>query len=268
AEAIRIGEEARLPVQISHIKLGSQVVWGRSAEVVALIDRARRRGVDVTADCYPYTAWSSGIKVLVPSGRHDDSTHVAKGLADVGGAANVTITSFKKHPEYEFKTLATLAQNQGVTPVEMYMQIVKDGGAGVVCHAMKDEDIRTFYQTPWVMVSSDGGIGMRHPRGAGSFPRVLGRVVRERSWLKLEEAIRKMTGLPAERLGLKDRGFLRAGMKADLVIFDPARVVDRSTFAEPGLTSEHINLVFVNGVEVWRDGQTTGHKPGMILRHK
>lgn len=267
AEAVRVGEEAKMPVQISHIKLGSRAVWGRAAEAIALIDRARRRGVDVTADCYPYTAWSSGIKVLVPSGRHDDPAHVAKGLDDVGGASNVTITSFKKHPEYEFKTLAALAQDRGVTPVEMYMQIVKDGGAGIVCHSMKDEDIRTFYQTPWVMVASDGGTGMRHPRGAGAFPRVLGRYVREQRWLKLEDAVRKMSGLPAARLGLKDRGFVRAGMKADLVLFDPARVIDRSTFAEPGLISGHVNLVLVNGVEVWRDGRPTNHKPGMVLRH-
>ena len=268
AEAIRIGEEAHLPVQISHIKLGSASVWGRAPDAVALIDRARQRGVDTAADCYPYTAWSSGIKVLVPSGRHQDAAAVAKGLADVGGPANITIISFQKHPEYEFKTLEAIAQNNHVTPVEMYMQIVKDGGASVVCHAMKDEDIRTFYQTPWVMVASDGGIGMRHPRGAGAFPRVLGRYVRERQWLKLEEAIRKMTGLPAARLGLKDRGLVQAGMKADIVLFDPARVADRSTFAEPELISEHVNLVFVNGIEVWRGGRTTGRKPGMILRHK
>lgn len=267
AEAIRIGEEAHLPVHISHIKLGSQAVWGLAAEAVEIINQARQRGVDVTADCYPYSAWSSGIKVLVPSGRHDNPADVAKGLADVGGAANVTITSFRQHPEYEFKTLAAIAQDRGVTPDELYMWIVREGGAGVVCHAMRDEDIRTFYQTPWVMVGSDGGIGMRHPRSAGAFPRVLGRYVREQRWLTLEEAIHKMTALPAARLEMKDRGLVRAGMKADLVLFDPTRVIDRSTFAEPALLSEHINLVFVNGVEVWRDGRITGRKPGIVLRH-
>ena len=113
------------------------------------------------------------------------------------------------------------------------MQIVKDGGASVVCTSMVDEDIRAFYQWPWTMVSSDGGIGMRHPRGAGTFPRVLGRFVRERKWLTLEEAIRKMTSLPASRLKLADRGVVRPGAWADLVLFDPATVIDRSTFDEP-----------------------------------
>jgi len=125
-----------------------------------------------------------------------------------------------------------------------------------------------FYQQPWVMVSSDGGIGSRHPRGAGTYPRVLGRFVRELRWLSLTEAIRKMTSLPAERLSLKDRGLVRRGFKADLVLFDPARVVDRSTFQQPQLISEGISHVFVNGIEVWRDGNVTGKLPGRPLRRK
>ena len=132
---------------------------------------------------------------------------------------------------------------------------------------MKDEDIRTFYRQPWVMVSSDGGIGSRHPRGAGTYPRVLGRYVRELHWLTLQEAIRKMTSLPASRLRLADRGQIRAGFKADVVLFDPTVVIDRSTFREPQLISEGIRRVFVNGVEVWSDGAVTGKRPGRALRH-
>jgi N-acyl-D-amino-acid deacylase len=147
------------------------------------------------------------------------------------------------------------------------MRIVRDGGAGVVCHSMKDDDIRTFYQQSWVMVSSDGGVGSRHPRGAGTFPRVLGQFVRQNHWLTLPEAVRKMTSLPAWRLGLKDRGLIRPGFKADLVLFDPAVVKDRSTFEKPQLISEGISRVFVNGVEVWRDGKSTGDRPGKALRH-
>jgi N-acyl-D-amino-acid deacylase len=267
AEAIRIGREGHLPAQISHIKLGTVSVWGRAGEAVALINKARGRGQDVTADCYPYEAWSSTIRVLIPSGRHDDSNEVARGLADVGGAGNITIVSCRAHPDYEFKTLEEIARQQNVTPVELYMRIVRDGGAGIVCHSMKDEDIRVFYEQPWVMVSSDGGIGSRHPRGAGTFPRVLGRFVRELHWITLTEAIRKMTSLPAWRLGLKDRGLIRPGYKADIVLFDPSRVIDRSTFQQPLLTSEGISRVFVNGVEVWRDGATTGNRPGRALRH-
>ena len=266
AEAIRIGKEARIPVQISHIKLGTVGVWGRAGDVVSLINKARASGQDVTADCYPYNAWSSTIKVLIPSGRHEDPVDVARGLADVGGPANVLIVNCRAHPDYEFKTMDEISKREGITPVELYMKIVRDGGAGVVCHSMKEDDIKTFYQQPWVMVSSDGGIGSRHPRGAGSYPRVLGRYVREFNWLTLPEAIRKMTSFPARRFKLNDRGMIRRGYKADLVLFDPDKIVDRSTFSEPELMAEGVKLVFVNGVEVWGNGRVTGDLPGKALR--
>lgn len=268
AEAIRIGRDGHLPAQISHIKLGSVAVWGRAPEAIALIDKARRRGQDVTADCYPYDAWNSTIRVLIPSGRHDDKDDVARGLADVGGAGNITIVSCRAHPDYESRTLEEIARQLQITPVELYMRIVRDGGASIVCHSMKDKDIRAFYRQPWVMVSSDGGIGSRHPRGAGTFPRVLGRFVREWHWLALPYAVRKMTSLPAWRLGLNDRGLIRPGYKADIVLFDRYRVIDRSTFEQPQLISEGVSRVFVNGLEVWREGAVTGNRPGRALRHK
>ena len=266
-EAIQIGREARLPVQISHIKLASVAVWGRSKEAVVLINKARASGLDITADCYPYDAWNSTIRVLIPSGRHDNPVDVARGLADVGGPANITIVSCRTHPDYEFKNMEEISRREGITPVELYMKIVRDGGATVVCHSMKDEDISTFYRQPWVMVSSDGGIGSRHPRGAGTYPRVLGRYVRELHWLTLPEAIRKMTSLPAQRFKLNDRGLIRAGFKADLVAFDPNQIIDRATFQEPQLTAEGVKHVFVNGTEVWTDGRVTGDRPGRALRH-
>ncbi|HEU4796094.1 MAG TPA: amidohydrolase family protein, partial [Pyrinomonadaceae bacterium] len=266
AEAINIGREAQIPVQISHIKLGTLKVWGKANQVVDLINKARSRGQDVTADCYPYDAWSSTIRVLIPSGRHDDPVDVARGLADVGGPANITIVSCRAHPEYEFKTMDQISKQEKINPVELYMKIVRDGGAGVVCHSMKEPDIRTFYRQTWVMVSSDGGIGSRHPRGAGSYPRVLGRYVREQRWLSLPEAIRKMTSLPASRFKLADRGLIRAGFKADVVLFDPLRVVDRATFKEPQLVAEGVERVFVNGQEVWVEGKVTGNRPGQALR--
>jgi len=267
AEAIRIGREARIPVQISHIKLGTVAVWGRSGEVVDLIGKARARGQDVTADCYPYDAWSSTIRVLIPSGRHDDPVDVARGLADVGGPANITIVSCRTHPDYEFKTMEEISKREGITPVELYMKIVRDGGAGVVCHSMKDDDIRTFYQQPWVMVSSDGGIGSRHPRGAGSYPRVLGRYVRELHWLTLPEAIRKMTSFPARRFKLNDRGLIRRGYKADVVVFDPAQVQDEATFKHPHHYATGFACVLVNGVPVVKRDEHTGARPGQMLRH-
>ena len=264
-EAIRIGREARVPVQISHIKLGTIGVWGQADEAVRIIDEARRSGLDITADCYPYDAWASTITVLVPSRRHDDPLAVAKGIADVGGAGNILITSCKAHPEFERLTLEEIAKRCATTPVDVYIQIVRDGGAGVVCKSMTDEDIRTFYKQPWVMVSSDGGIGMRHPRGSGTFPRVLGRYVRERGWLTLEEAVHKMTALPASRLALRDRGLLKKGLKADVIIFDPQLVIDRSTMLEPFLEPVGVETVVINGQVVILNGESMGVRPGKVV---
>jgi len=265
-EALRIGSEAHVPVQISHIKMGSMSVWGRAPEAVKLIESARAGGQDVTADAYPYDAWHATIRVLVPSGRHDDPKDVADAIAETGGADRITIVNCSAHRDYEFKTLQEIADAQQTTPTAVYMQVVRDGGATVVGRSMKDEDIRVFYSQPWVMAGSDGGIGLRHPRGAGTYPRILGRYVRELHWLTLEEAIRKMTSLPAQRLRLSDRGLVKAGMKADLVLFDAARVIDRSTFQDPQQLAEGIERVFVNGVEVWRDRAVTGAKPGRPIR--
>ncbi|MCS6817116.1 MAG: D-aminoacylase [Blastocatellia bacterium] len=264
-EALRIGREANLPVHISHIKLATVSVWGKAREVVARIERARRQGVDITADAYPYEAWASTITVLVPSRRHDDPQAVAKGIEDVGGADRVLVTTCPAHPEYEGKTLQEIARERGTTPVQVYMEIVRGGGASVVCRSMQESDLRVFYRQPWVMVASDGGIGMRHPRGAGAFPRVLARYVREQRLLTLEEAIRKMTHLPAARLRLRDRGLIREGFAADLVLFDPRRVQDRSTFREPHLMPVGIEYVFVNGRLVWERDRPTGERPGRVL---
>jgi len=210
-EAIAIGEAAHVAVEISHIKLGTVGVWRKAAEAIALVEAAQQRGVDVTADAYPYNAWQSTITVLVPNKRYDDPPSVERALADVGGAKNVLVVRHAAHPEYEFKTLDAIAADQKRTAVEQFIQIVKDGGAGVVCTSMVDEDIRAFYQRPWVMVGSDGGLANRHPRGAGTFPRVLGRYVREQHWITLPEAIRKMTSAPAARLRLEGRGRIQPG---------------------------------------------------------
>jgi N-acyl-D-aspartate/D-glutamate deacylase len=136
----------------------------------------------------------------------------------------------------------------------------------VIGKSMVEEDIRRFYAQSWVMVASDGGIGLRHPRSAGTFPRVLGKFVREQHWLTLEEAIRKMTSAPAARLALKDRGRIAPGMIADLVLFDPGAIADRATFGEPFLPATGIKRVFVAGVPVWDGGTTTGARPGRSIR--
>jgi N-acyl-D-amino-acid deacylase len=239
-----------------------------AADAVALIENARTRGVDVTADCYPYNAWNSTITVLVPDKRYDYPPSVEKALADVGGARNVLIVRHAAHPDYEFKTLDAVARSRGVTPVEQFIQIVKDGGAAVVCTSMVDDDIRAFYRQPWVMVGSDGGIGVRHPRGAGTFPKVLGRYVRDLHWITLPEAIRKMTSMPADRLRLRDRGRIGVGTIADLVLLNPSAVVDRSTFSDPMALPIGIEKVLVAGELVWDSGKPVAispRRPGRVI---
>ena len=264
-EALQIGRTTQVPVEISHLKMGSASVWGRAGEAIDLIQNARGH-VDVSADCYPYDAWHATIRVMVPSGRFDDPQEVANSIKENGGADGVLIVDCAAHRDYEFKTLQQIADAQKKTPVDVFMQIVKDGGAEVVVRSMKEADIKAFYQQPWVMVASDGGIGVRHPRSAGTFPRVLGRYVRDLKWISLPQAVHMMTGLPAWRLGLKDRGLLRPGMKADIVLFDEKKVIDRSTFEDPLKLPEGIERVFVNGVEVWSGGKVTGKKPGKAVR--
>lgn len=265
-EAINIGKQARIPVQISHIKAGNRNVWGKSVDAINLIEAERKNGFDVTADVYPYTAWASTITVLVPSRKHEDRSEIEKGLNNVGGADKVLVTSCEAHPEYEGKTLEEIAASKNTSPVDIYIEIVKDGGAGVVCNSMNEEDVKNFYQQKWSMVSSDGGISSRHPRGTGTFPKVLGRFVRQQNWFSLEEAVRKMSSFPANRLGLKNRGLIKKGFTADLVLFDKEKVIDNATFAEPQKLSEGIETVWVNGQIVWENGKSTGIFAGEILR--
>ncbi len=266
AEAITISKDGHLPLDISHIKLATVGVWGKAKQAVALIDEARSKGQDVTADCYPYEAWHSNIEVLVPNKQYFDAKSVARALADVGGASHVTITACKAHPAYAGRNLEELARAEDVSEPEIFARIVRDGGADVIGHTMKTEDVEIFYRQPWVMVASDGGIDNDHPRGAGTFPRVLGRFVRQRHLFSLEEAIRKMTSLPASRVGLKDRGTIAPGMKADLVLFDPETVIDRSTFEDPRRLCAGIEVVIVNGETVWSGGKATGARPGRVIR--
>ena len=187
-EAIAIGEKAKIPVQITHIKLGTVGVWGKADEVVAMIEAARKRGVDVTADVYPYLAWSSNLKVLVPDKQWTNPASVKEALDDVGGGKNVQITRLPKFPQYVGKRLDEAAKLEGLSEVDMYIKIVQDDDAGVIGHTMIAEDMRTFLRQPWAMVASDGGINTSHPRGAGTFPRVLGRFVRDEKWLSLPDA--------------------------------------------------------------------------------
>jgi N-acyl-D-amino-acid deacylase len=269
-EEIKIGESVRLPVEHSHIKVSTRAVWGKAPGYIKIINAARHRGVDFLADCYPYEAWNSNIKVIMPDKQYENPASVERALSDTGGPESVTITAFTPNPAYVGKNIAELAKQYHLSPVDMYIRIIREGDAQkteaeVIGKSMMESDIKAFYQQPWVMVASDGGIGSEHPRGAGTFPRVLGLYVREKHWVTLAQAIHKMTGLPAHRLGWSDRGTLKQGAMADLVLFNPDTVVDHATFARPHELSTGIEKVFVSGTLVWNDGKPTGAKPGQVL---
>jgi N-acyl-D-amino-acid deacylase len=270
AEEIAIGERAHIAIEHSHIKLGTVGVQGKAAAYIKIIEDAHQRGVDFLADCYPYDAWHSNLKVVVPDKQYENANSVGQALATYGGGSHLTVTEFSPNKSYVGKTLAELAKANGISEVDMYIRLIQEGDAAhteasIIGQSMIESDIKAFYQQPWVMVASDGGIHAEHPRGAGTFPRVLGVFVREKHWLTLPEAIRKMTSLPAQRLGWKDRGVIREGAYADLVLFNPDTVIDRSTYANPLALPTGIEKVLVNGVLVWDSGKPTGARPGLVL---
>jgi N-acyl-D-amino-acid deacylase len=265
AEAVEIGWRARIPVHISHLKLGTVGVWGRSAEALRILHDAAREN-DVTADWYPYNFWASTTYVLTPGRDFEDRQTWVRALHDVGGPENVLITHFPQDHSYDGKTLAAVAAWKRQDAADVLMDIVRRGNADILGTSMSEKDVAAFLRDPLVMVSSDGGIEIAHPRGAGTYPRVLGRYVRQRRDVPLVTAIRKMSGMPARRLGLSDRGLLKPGMKADVVVFDPRTVIDRSTATDPQARPAGIEDVFVNGVAVVEAGKTTAARPGRALR--
>ncbi|MGQ0701518.1 MAG: amidohydrolase family protein, partial [Gemmatimonadales bacterium] len=297
AEAIRIAREARIPVVLTHHKAVGKAMWGKSAETLAMIDRARAAGLDVMADQYPYTASSTGFNVLVPAwAQADGDTALArrlqdpvlrdsieKGIIDIlendrggGDLRRVQFASVRWKPDLNGKTLYDWAVERGVPPtstgaVPLVIEGVQRGGASMVYHVMDEGDVQRIMRHRWTAIASDGalsrpGAAVPHPRNYGTFPRVLGRYVRERKVLTLPEAIRKMTSLPASRLGLSDRGRIARGLMADLVIFDPATVADRATFEAPHQYSVGIDYVIVNGVIEVDSGRFTTARGGLVLR--
>ncbi|MDH3732299.1 MAG: D-aminoacylase [Gemmatimonadota bacterium] len=266
AEAIRIGREAGLPVQISHIKAGNASVWGKAAEVLGMIAAANAAGLDVTADQYPYTAWQSGLAIVVRSRQFQNPDSVAAGIDAIGGGERLQVVGYDPEPTLNGLRLSEIATRKGLSEVDTYMLLMRNGGSRVIGHTMNDDDVDEFMRSRWVMTSSDGGIGSPHPRGAGTFPRVLGHYVRERGLIGLEQAVRRATSMPARRMSLNDRGVIRVGARADLVAFDAATVADRSTFSDPGLTAVGIDRVWVAGELVWAEGAVTGARPGKAVR--
>lgn len=267
-EAIDVGRKAGLPVQISHIKLASKPVWGQSAAALKLLEEAKRGGVDVMADWYPYTYWQSSMYVLIPDRDFENRAKWETGLEEIGGAGNVLVTSYRPDPSYNGKTVQQIADATRRDPVTTIIEMIRAGGPGIgiIGTSMTEEDLARFVIHPQVIICSDGGLSGRHPRGYGAFPRVLGRFVRERGLVTLEEAIAKMTSRTAARIKLADRGVLAAGKYADLVVFDARTIIDRGTPQEPSLAPVGMRHVIVNGELVLRDGQATAARPGRALR--
>ena len=267
-EAIEIGRRAGVPVEISHMKLASAPVWGQAAKGLALVDAARRDGQDVTGDWYPYPYWQSSIYVLIPDRDFDNVGKWQKGLDEIGGPANVLISSYKPDPSWNGKTLADLAAERHIDAPHLIVQMIKDAGTsiGVIVTAMEERDMSAMFAHPAVLICSDGEIAGRHPRGYGTFPRVLARYVRDQHVVSLEEAIAKMTSRSARKIGSIDRGTVATGQKADLVVFDPVTIADRGTPEEPAQPPVGIDVVIVNGEIVLDHGTITSARPGRALR--
>ncbi|MBZ5516045.1 MAG: D-aminoacylase [Acidobacteriia bacterium] len=302
-EAIEISEKAGLPAHIFHFKKSGRPYWGQMPAQTERIQAARDRGLDITADQYPYIASMTGLEMCIPP-KYQEGTSaefverlkdprvraqirrdIGAGvpgwgdneLQDVGGWHGVLVASLQKteNKRYEGKRMDEVARMMGKDPLDALCDLlISEGGAAeAVYFGMSEADVESAMKQPWVGVGSDGSavspemqfVGKPHPRFYGTFPRVLGYYVREKKVLTLPETIRKMTSLAAEITGLTDRGLLRPGMAADITVFDPATVADRATFEDPLQYSVGIEYVIVNGTVVLKKGEHTGAKPGRVL---
>lgn len=266
-ETIRIGEEAGVAVQISHHKASGVENWGMVRESLKLIEAARAAGLDVTADQYPYTSGSTVLAAVLQNGGLDGSG--ARGGIGLVPPERILIASVPSHPQWEGRRLDDIAAEMDLGALEAARKIVgEDPGTVVVLDLMSEDDVRQVMAHPSTMIGSDGLAmgGKPHPRLYGTFPRVIGHYAREGGLMSLEEAIHRMTGMAAEKFHLRDRGIIREGAFADLVIFDAQEILDTGTYADPRRYPAGISHVFVNGAAVVRDGTHLGTRPGRALR--
>ncbi|QDU21073.1 N-acyl-D-amino-acid deacylase family protein [Urbifossiella limnaea] len=278
-EAMRIGREGGCRVHVSHIKASGPAVWGKSAAAVALIEGARRKGLAVTADQYPYIASSTSLRATVVPTRYREGTQrdfvkrlddpvvgpqmtkdIAAALDGRAGGARIQIARYTPKPTWQGKKLDAVADAEGKEPIDIVLEIERNGGAQVVNFGMSEEDVRVYMRQPWVATASDGsthrpGNTVPHPRSYGTFPRKIGRYAIEEKLLPVELAVRSATGLPADILKLTDRGYLKAGSFADVVVLDPATYRDTATFDRPHQYATGVKWVFVNGRPVVADGR-------------
>jgi N-acyl-D-amino-acid deacylase len=297
-EVVRIGRESGIPVHISHLKTGGKGNWHKIEDAVSVIEKARHEGIRVTCDRYPYTAASTDLDAVLPSWvyaggaeeelRRLEDTGVRSTIrnelvtryADDDSWRRITVASIlsESNTWMEGKTLYDISLKMGKLPVDLLLDILVEERLriGAIFHSMNEDNLRRFLGLPYLVIGSDSSArstngptwkGKPHPRGFGTFPRFLGRYVRDGALMSVHEGIHKMTMLPAQIFGLRHRGQIKKDFYADMVIFDEERIMDRATFEEPFLTPHGISSVFVNGTPVIREGAPTGMTPGRVLRH-
>ena len=292
-EAVAIARRSGAALHVSHHKTAGKYAWGRTSVTLSRLAELRESGMDVTCDVYPYTAGSTALSAMLPPWAHDGGPErllerlrqpgqrdlvreaIAEGVpgwentVGNGGWDRIVVTGAPRHAAYQGRTIASLADAAGVDPVDLVADLLlgEDGDVTIISHSMREDDVRRVLAAPFTMIGSDGvpTHGLPHPRWAGSFARVLGRYTREAGLFDMAEAVRKMTGATAARFGLTDRGVLRDGAHADLVVFDAAQVADRATFAEPLTPPEGVRLVIVGGAVVVRDGALMTARPGRVV---
>jgi N-acyl-D-amino-acid deacylase len=288
SEAIEIGRRAELPVHISHFKASGEPAWGLATAAIRMIEQARAEDLAVTADQYPYVASSTSLAAMVVPEAYRNKDRLNEALADPSQAAALrktltenlrqrsdgaalVIASYSPNRTWHGRNLAELAKQQGCTVEDLVLEIQKNGGARMVNFGMQEEEVRQIMQQPFVATASDGGTcvpddTVPHPRNYGCFPRKIGRYAIEWDVVSLPDAIRSATGLPADIFGMTDRGYLRAGYVADIVVFDPLTFRDQATYQQPHQYSTGVRYLLVNGRLAIDDGQVTGQLQGRALR--
>jgi N-acyl-D-aspartate/D-glutamate deacylase len=291
-EALRIGREAGLPVHISHLKASGRKAWGKAAEAIARINQARADGQVVTADQYPYIASSTSLAAMVIPPQYREGTHqdllarlddpdlgprlrqaIAARIDGRDGGKSLRIARYAARPEWQGKDLAAIADAEKKTPLDIVLEIERHNGAGVVSFGMNEEEVRLIMKQPFVATASDGtsqvpGPSVPHPRSYGCFPRKVGHYAIAEKAIPVEHAVRSGSGLPADILRLSDRGYLRPGYFADVVVFDPETFRDRATFDRPHQYATGVRYLFVNGKLAIDEGKYTGALAGKVLRHR
>jgi N-acyl-D-amino-acid deacylase len=268
-----------MPVQVSHIKIGIKDKWNKANDFLLKLQKARAEGVDITADVYPYNFWNSTLRVLFPKRDYTNIKSAQFAVDQVLDVNESVLVQYAPNPIYKGKTISVIAKERNETPAVTLMQLIqiasdfksshpdfKGTVEAIAAKGMNDADVANFIKWPYSNICSDGNTG-GHPRGYGSFPRILGKYVRDEKVIDLETAIFKMTGLTAAHLGIKDRGLIAPGYFADLVLLDPETVKDNATIQNSKALSTGITSVWVNGQLIYQNQKATGNYPGILIKH-